>query len=61
MSEWTYACLVTGLMLLAAPAGALIPDAITINTSTPWVTAGSGETVTVTVEVLNGTSTPVPG
>lgn len=64
MSGWTYACLVAGLILLAAPAGALIPDDITIAADTPWVTAGSGETATVTVQVLNNTpdsNTPVAG
>lgn len=60
MSRWTYACLVVALLLLAAPAGALIPDTITIDTNTPWVTAGSGSAATVTVRALNG-STPVPG
>ncbi|WP_301676986.1 VWA domain-containing protein [Methanoculleus methanifontis] len=53
MDRWTYACLVVGLLLLAAPAGALIPDSITIN-ETSWVTAGSGQTSPVTVWVLNG-------
>lgn len=56
MKGWTYACLVAGLLLLAAPAGALIPDRITIGTDTPWVTAGSGETATVTVQVSNSSS-----
>jgi len=62
MNGWTYACLVVGLLFLAAPAGALIPDNITLSTDTPWLTAGSGGSSTVTVLVTNGTSaTPVPG
>ncbi|WP_292521010.1 VWA domain-containing protein [Methanoculleus sp.] len=61
MKTWTYACLVVGLLFFAVPAGASIPDSITITADTPWVTAGSKETSTITVEVLNGTSTPVPG
>jgi hypothetical protein len=60
MREWTYACLVIGLLLLAVPAGALIPDTSTIETDTPWLTAGSGGAATVTVHALNG-SDPVPG
>jgi len=65
MNGWTYACLVVGLLLLAAPAGALIPDAIgEMTTSRDWVTAGSGETVIITARVLNNTpdsNTPVSG
>lgn len=62
MNGWTYACLAVGLLFLAAPAGALIPDNITLSTDTPWLTAGSGGSSTVTVLVTNGTSaTPVPG
>ncbi|NMA10734.1 MAG: hypothetical protein GX932_06950, partial [Methanomicrobiales archaeon] len=60
MNGWTYACLVVGLLFLAAPAGALIPDNITLSTDTPWLTAGSGGSSTVTVEVTNG-SIGVPG
>ena len=61
MNNWTYACLVVGLVLLAAPAGALIPDAIEmLGTSPDWVTAGSGETATVTVRVTNS-SNSLPG
>ncbi|KUK61635.1 MAG: von Willebrand factor, type A, partial [Methanoculleus marisnigri] len=56
MGGWTYACLVVGLLLLAAPAGALIPDNVTIVTDTPWLTAGSGDTATITVQVSNSTS-----
>ena len=55
MNGWTYACLVVGLLLLAAPAGALIPDSIAFG-ETQWVTAGSSETATVTVQVSNSTS-----
>ncbi len=62
MNGWTYACLVVGLLFLAAPAGALIPDDITLSTDTPWLTAGSGGTSTVMVLVTNGTSaSPVSG
>ena len=62
MNGWTYACLVVGLLLLAAPAGALIPDNVTIVTDTPWLTAGSGGSATVTINVTNGTSAnPVSG
>ena len=53
MNGWTYACLVVGLLLLAAPAGALVSDDITLNTNKPWLTAGSGETATITVEAVN--------
>lgn len=51
-----YACLAVGLLLLAVPAGALVPDTITIDTTASWVTAGSGETAAVTVQVSNSTS-----
>ncbi len=52
-----YACLVVGLLLLAAPAGALVPDTITIDLNSSWVTAGSSiDAVTVTVQVSNSTS-----
>ncbi len=62
MNGWTYACLVVGLLFLAAPAGALIPDDITLSTDPSWLTAGSGGTSTVTVKVTNGTlATPVVG
>lgn len=62
MNGWTYACLAVGLLFLAAPAGALIPDDVKIITSGEWLTAGSGETATVTVLVTNGTpATPVVG
>ncbi|MGB4579782.1 MAG: hypothetical protein WBH94_08440, partial [Methanoculleus sp.] len=49
-------CLAVGLLLVVAPAGALVPDGITINTDVDWLTAGSGETATVTVQVTNSTS-----
>ncbi|MCT8336444.1 hypothetical protein FKB36_02775 [Methanoculleus sp. Afa-1] len=62
MNGWTYACLVVGLLFLAAPAGALIPDNITLSTDTPWLTAGSGGSSTVTILVTNGTpASPVSG
>ncbi|WP_332450457.1 VWA domain-containing protein [Methanoculleus sp.] len=55
-----------GLILLAAPVGALIPDKIEILDPSPddWVTAGSGEPVTITARVLSNTpnsNTPVGG
>jgi len=53
---WIYAYLAIGLLLLAAPAGALVPDSITIKTDRVWVTAGSPEPSTLTVQVLNSTS-----
>jgi len=57
MRRWTYAYLiVAGLLLLAVPAGALIPDTITIGTDIEWLTAGSGDTATITVQVANSTS-----
>ncbi|MEG3056607.1 MAG: hypothetical protein RQM90_11325 [Methanoculleus sp.] len=49
-------CLAVGLLLVAAPAGALVPDSITVNTDVEWLTAGSGETATVVVQVTNSTS-----
>ena len=54
--RWVYVCLAVGLLLVVAPAGALVPDGITVNTSSDWLTAGSGETATVTVHVTNSTS-----
>jgi hypothetical protein len=53
--RWVYVCLAVGLLLVVAPAGALVPDGITINTDVDWLTAGSGETATVTVQVTNST------
>lgn len=41
MNKWIYAYLAIRLFLLAAPAGALIPDTITIETDRVWVTAGA--------------------
>lgn len=62
MNGWTYVCLVVGLLFLAAPASALIPDDITLSTDKPWLVAGNGETATVTILVTNGTSAdPVSG
>ncbi|WP_214083789.1 VWA domain-containing protein [Methanoculleus sp.] len=43
--------IVAGLLLLAAPAGALVPDKIEVGTSSEWLTAGSSETVIVAVQV----------
>lgn len=61
MNVWTYACLAMGLLLFAAPAGALMPDNIEIlSTSQEWLTAGSSDTATVTVLVTNSSS-PVSG
>ncbi len=52
-----YVCLAVGLLLLAAPAGALVPDTITIDTTAQWLTAGSSsDAATVTVQVSNSTS-----
>jgi len=63
MNKWICAYLAIGLLLLAAPAGALIPDTITIETEPDWVTAGSPEPATLTVQVSNSTSgnTPLAG
>jgi len=55
MIRWTYACLVIGLVLLAAPVAGQIPDTVTVSTDTQWLTAGSSETATITVQVTNGT------
>ena len=61
MNGWMYACLAMGLLLFAAPAGALIPDNIEVWADTTWVTAGGGDAVTVTARVTNSSSTPVAG
>lgn len=62
MNGWTYVCLAVGLLFLAAPASALIPDDITLDTNKPWLTAGSGDAATVTILVTNGTpAAPVSG
>ncbi|HOI12883.1 MAG TPA: VWA domain-containing protein [Methanoculleus sp.] len=54
--------IIAGLFLLAVPAGALIPDKVEVGTSSEWLTAGSGETATVGIQVTNGTSAnPVSG
>ena len=57
--RWVYACLVIGLVLLTAPVAGQIPDAVTVSTDTAWLTAGSGETAAITVNVTN--STPAAG
>lgn len=57
--RWVYACLVIGLVLLAAPVAGQVPDAVTVSTDTAWLTAGSGETAAITVSVTN--STPAAG
>jgi len=41
MNKWMYAYLAIGLLLFAAPAGALVPDTITIETEPGWVTAAA--------------------
>ncbi|NLM29245.1 MAG: VWA domain-containing protein [Methanomicrobiales archaeon] len=57
MNRWMYVCLIVGLLLLAAPTGASIPDTIKYLTASPeWVTAGSGETSSITAQVKNGTT-----
>lgn len=57
MRRWTSAYLIiAGLLLLAVPAGALIPDTVTIGTDTEWLTVGSGDTATITVQVKNSTT-----
>ncbi|HOS68258.1 MAG TPA: invasin domain 3-containing protein, partial [Methanoculleus sp.] len=60
MKLQTYAYLAVGLLLLAAPAGALIPDNITISASPVWLTAGGDNAATITVQVKNSTS-PLEG
>jgi hypothetical protein len=60
MNRWTYAHLVVGLLLLVAPASALIPDQIDVSTSAAWLTAGSSEQAVITVQVLNN-SAPLSG
>ena len=61
MRSWKCAYIViAGLLLLMAPASALVPDGVEISTSSEWVTAGSGDSATITVLVTNGT-TPIPG
>ncbi len=61
MRRWKCVYIViAGLLLLMAPASALVPDGVEINTSSEWLTAGSGDTATITVLVTNG-STPIPG
>ena len=57
MRRWIHAYLiVAGLLLLAVPAGALIPDTVTIGTDIEWLTAGSSDTATITVQVANSTT-----
>ena len=60
MKLQTYAYLAVGLLFLAAPAGALIPDNITISASPVWLTAGGDNAATITVQVKNSTS-PLEG
>ena len=55
MKRWVYACLVIGLVLLAAPVAGQIPDAVAVSTDTEWLTAGSVETAAITENVTNGT------
>ena len=47
---------IAGLLLLAVPAGALVPDTVTISTNREWLTAGSGDAATITAQVTNSTS-----
>lgn len=56
MNGWTYAYMVVGLLFAVAPASALIPDSIEIRTSPEWLTAGSGDTATITVQVVNSST-----
>ena len=56
MMRWVYACLVIGLVLLTAPVAGQVPDAVTVSTGTEWLTAGSGETAAITVNVTNSTT-----
>jgi len=61
MRRWMCAYVViAGLLLLVAPAGALLPDTAEISTNSEWLTAGSADTATIVVLVTNG-STPLPG
>lgn len=55
-----YTCVAVGLLLLAAPAGAQIPDNLEIGTSSAWVTAGGEDAITLTVQASNS-SNPVSG
>jgi len=58
MKGWMCAYIVVaGLLILVAPAGALVPDKVEVGTSSEWLTAGSSETATVTVNVTNGSNT----
>ncbi|WP_292394330.1 VWA domain-containing protein [Methanoculleus sp. UBA303] len=56
MKVWTYAFMAMGLLFFAVPAGALIPDDIVVGTVPVWVTAGGGDTATVTAWVNSSTS-----
>ncbi len=52
MKGWICAYIViAGLLLLVAPAGALVPDKVEIDTSSEWLTAGGSETAIITVQV----------
>jgi len=54
MKGWMCAYIViAGLLLLVAPAGALVPDKVEVSTSSEWLTAGSSETAIITVQVLD--------
>ena len=55
-----YAYLAVGLLLFAAPAGALVPDTITLETEPGWVTAGSRDVAAITVQVSNSTPDNIP-
>ncbi|MDK2989552.1 MAG: hypothetical protein PWR16_1081 [Methanoculleus sp.] len=61
MKGWMCAYIVVaGLLLLVAPAGALVPDKVEVGTSSEWLTAGSGETAIITVQVSD-TATGITG
>jgi len=60
MNKCIYAYLAIGLLLLAAPAGALVPDTITIETEPGWVTAGGRDVAAITVQVSNSTPDNIP-
>jgi hypothetical protein len=52
MKGWMCAYIViAGLLLLVAPACALVPDKVEIETSSEWLTAGSSETAFITVQL----------
>ncbi len=57
MKGWMCAYIViAGLLLLVAPACALVPDKVEVGTSSEWLTAGSSETAIITVQVSDSTT-----